>query len=180
MEGYFEFGYVKRAFGLKGEVVVQSDADDPKSYLDTKVFFVEDSGLALPWFVQSMEPNPDHSFRVKFEQLNSESEARECIRTKLFLPESALPDPGEDGFYYHEIVGYELWNVEEDGHRSLVGRIADVIDRNQQDLLEVHSESARYLIPLTDDWILEFNRAEKRFDFRLPPGLLEVFENSKD
>jgi 16S rRNA processing protein RimM len=180
VDGYFEFGFVKRAFGLKGEVVVKSDADEPEAYLGTEVFFVEDSGLALPWFVQSMEPNPDRSFRIKFEHLSSESEARECIKTKLFLPESALPDPGEDGFYYHEIVGFELWDVSEDGSRNRVGVIVDVIDRNQQDLLEVESGTSRYLIPLTDDWILEFNRAEKRFDFRLPPGLLEVFQNPKD
>ena len=176
MDGYFEFGYVQRSFGLKGTVVVQSVADDPAAYLDTDVFFVDEEGKALPWFVERIEPNPNGSLRVQFEHLKDEAGARKAIKTRLYLPETLLPTLDDRRFYYHEIIGFSVWEQGSDATMPPIGRIRDVFERSPQDLLEVVGDKATYLIPLTDDWVVELDRVQSRLVLRLPEGLLGLFE----
>ncbi|MBI1316088.1 16S rRNA processing protein RimM [bacterium] len=176
MDGYFEFGYILRCFGLKGTVVVQSESDHPEAYLDTEVFFVEEDGKALPWFVERIEPNPNGSMRVQFEHLKDEAQARKTLKTCLYLPESRLPALEANTFYYHEIIGFSVWELAEGGELSRIGQIRDVLERSPQDLLEVEGDKTVYLVPLTDDWVVELDRAQNRLILRLPEGLLGLFE----
>lgn len=65
-------------------------------------------------------------------------------RQSIHVPRSALPPPAEDEFYWHDLIGLEVVNL--DGHRH--GRVARLLETGAHDVLEIErGEAGKVLIP---------------------------------
>lgn len=171
MDEYFELGYVKKTSGLKGMLLVQPDTDRAAHYLGTDAFFLEESGQAVPYFIEACTLDSKGLMRVRFEEIDDADAARRLVGKKVFLPLHQLPALVGKQFYFHEVIGWKA--IDENNHT--IGSILDVLDRGPQELLLVKSaEEKEIYLPLADDFLLEVDRAKRELKLVVPEGLLDL------
>ena len=171
MDEYFELGYVKKTSGLKGMLLVQPDTDRAAHYLGTDAFFLEESGQAVPYFIEECTLDSKGLMRVRFEEIEDADTARRLVGKKVFLPLHQLPALEGKQFYFHEVIGWKA--IDENNHT--IGSILDVLDRGPQELLLVKSAVGKEIyLPLADDFILDVDRARRELKLVVPEGLLDL------
>jgi 16S rRNA processing protein RimM len=166
----YELGKVVKTHGLKGELSIYLDVDVPGEYEELDSLLVEREGQLVPYFVEALNLQGQRAI-VKLEEVNDITTASELVGCPLWLTLDNLPELDEDQFYYHEIVGYSVVDVES----GPIGRVASVATLPHQDLLVVDHLGHEVLIPITDDIVLGHDAEAKTITVRLPEGLLDVY-----
>lgn len=166
----FQLGYVIKTHGLKGEINVLIDADDPNEYKNLESVFVEINKKLVPFFIDRIQIRGGKAI-VKLEDLNTIEQAEELKSCSLYLPLSFLPELEEGQFYYHEIIGYEVV----DDTLGTVGKVKNVYELPNQDLIAIDYKGKEALIPVNDDLIGHVDHEAKTLAVSLPEGLLDIY-----
>lgn len=170
-EECFYLGKIVSKFSFKGEVLIKLDTDEPELYNELESVFLALGRDLVPFFIQKSSFHKDSLLRVKFEDVDSELDAENLMKTELYLPLSFLPELSGNKFYYHEVVGYTM----EDVNEGVVGMITGINENAAQDLFEVESDGNEFLIPINDEFLKEVNRKEKKIIVDTPEGLLDLY-----
>jgi len=169
-EDVFYVGKIAKKFSFKGEVLIFLDTDDPEILTEMESVIVNYNHNLVPFFIEKSSFHKNTYLRVKFEDINTESEADAIIGLDVFLPNTFLPELNDDQFYYHEIIGFELIDANSDFKAPIVR----VNDANFQVLLEVDYQNQTILIPMVEDFIIKVDKINKQFIMKLPIGLVEI------
>ncbi|MXV37628.1 16S rRNA processing protein RimM [Flavobacteriaceae bacterium Ap0902] len=165
----YYLGTITKAHGYKGELNVHLDTDEPELYQDLESVFIEKNGLLVPFFLTKAQLHKKNHLRIILEDFDDPTS---LIGREIYLPLSTLPPLEGNKFYYHEVVGFQVINADD----NLIGEITHVRDTTSQDLLEVLTPTeTTVLIPLIDDWIVEVDRENNVLRMDLPKGLTDVF-----
>ncbi len=165
----YQLGYIQKTHGLKGDVSVFIDADYPEHYQNLESVLLRRGGQLIPFFIDTIQVQGDRAI-VKFESVESLDEARELKGTEVWLPDSNLPELEPGQYYYHELPGFEV----KENHRVL-GKVTDVYNMVNCDLLALNYEGHEVLIPLTDEVVNEVSREDKTIHVTLPEGLIDIY-----
>lgn len=172
VEDCYQLGYITKPHGLKGEVQVLLDVDFPEEYQELESVFVQQGQQLVPFFIDTISINNEKAI-IAFEDVNSLELAQGLRGCSLFLPLENLPEMEGNEFYFHELVGFDLIDV---NSNELVGKIEDVFEAGPQTLLSARHESGKeILIPLTDELIKEIDRENGALRMFIPDGLVDVF-----
>jgi 16S rRNA processing protein RimM len=163
-------GYVQRISGVKGEVVLEIDVDDPSRYKKLDAIFGDVNGSLVPFFVQATKLNGS-ALTLALEGIDKPDDAKMLVGCTIYLPLTTLPPLGEDRFYNHEIVGYEVI----DERFGVVGIAEEVLERLMQPVLKIRSGKAEVMIPITADAVKKVDRAAKKLFVTSPEGLIELY-----
>ncbi len=170
-EQCFQLGYVAKVHGLRGEVMVVLDVDYPEDYEDLEHIFLEQKGRLVPFFLEHFVLQTGNKALAKFEDFDTIEQVEPLVGSGVFLPLTALPELGEDQYYYHELIGFEV----EDEKNGVLGPVETIYDLETQDLLGVSYQNKEVLIPIQDEIILKVDKAAKKVFCRLPEGLLDIY-----
>lgn len=166
----FELGYITRPHGLDGRLAVVFDVDQPSLYQDVGAILLELKGQLVPYVVKSVQFMAN-KIVVKFEDINHIDQAEPLKGTKLFLPLEKLPELVEGQFYYHDLIGYEVHDLDE----GYLGKVSLIYNLPGQDLLAVDHKGTEVMVPINDDIIKKIDHETKTVHTELPGGLLEVY-----
>ena len=169
----FYLGKITKKHSFKGEVVIALDTDEPELYADLDAIFVELRNVLVPFFIERSLLQKGNQLRVKFEDINSEQDAESILKLDVYLPLDLLPKLEGNKFYYHEVIGFTIKDV---NHGNL-GEITGINDSSAQPLFEVRMGTNELLIPIIDEFIKEVDRASKTIIVTTPDGLIELFGN---
>lgn len=169
----FELGYLDRIHGIKGELLLLIDVDEPDHYLKLGSVFLNVKGKLIPFFVQSIKKLRSDQLLIKFEDVQSDEEALDLVGCNVFLPIEQLPSLREDQYYFHELIGMQVY----DNHLGTVGVVTMVLETPQQYLLQFDHEGCEVLCPMHDDLIEKVDKKTKTIHLNLPAGLLDVYKN---
>ena len=133
-------------FSFKGEVLIKLDSDDPEMYEEMESVFIALGNNLVPFFVEKSSLHKSDLLRVKFEEVNSEADADALLKHKIYLPLAALPKLSGNKFYYHEVIGFEVKDV----NYGKVGKIVSINDTTFQPLFEIENENIK------GNWIGKF------------------------
>lgn len=167
----FQIGYISKVHGLRGEVTVVLDVDFPEEYENIEHLFIEQKSRLTPFFLEHFVMQPGNRVLAKFEELDSIDEVSPLIGSELFLPLTSLPKLDDDQYYFHELVGFEVF----DEILGLIGKVDQIYDLQTQDLLGVTHQGKEVLIPIQDGIIQKVEKAEKKVYCQLPEGLLDIY-----
>lgn len=167
----FQLGYVSKVHGLHGEVLVVLDVDFPEDYEELKHVFIEQKTRLVPFFIEHFVSQPNNKMLAKFEDFDTVDDATKLVGSALFLPMSELPELGENQYYYHELVGFEVI----DDSLGLIGEVKVIYDMETQDLLGVEHKGKEVLIPIQDQIIQKVDKAAKKVFCSLPTGLIDIY-----
>jgi 16S rRNA processing protein RimM len=169
----FELGYLDRIHGIKGELLLLLDVDNPDHYLKLGSVFLNVKGKLIPFFVQGIKKQRNDQFLIKFEDIQSDEEAQDLVGCSAYLPIELLPPLRDDQYYFHELVGMQV----HDQILGPVGNVTMVLETPQQYLLQFEHEGCEVLCPMHDDLIDKVDKAARVIHLQLPAGLLDVYKN---
>lgn len=143
-------GFISRAHGLKGEVVLEPEFDDDELYSIDRIFYLGKSGNdPVPVRIgeqKLIQKGDQQSFFVKFEHITDRTGAEKVKGYTLFLPSDEVEvNEYEDD----DLVGYRV--VREDGHPE--GEVIALVENPAHILLEILGDNGAYFIPYVDEFI---------------------------
>ncbi|MCB9189324.1 MAG: 16S rRNA processing protein RimM [Flavobacteriales bacterium] len=171
-EECFELGVISKTFSFRGEVILYIDSDQPEQYYNINMLLLEINKKLVPFFVEESRVHKSNQLRVKFDNVNDETDAKRLTKKRVFLPLSALPELDDDQFYYHEIIGYML--LDQSG--AEVGKILEYLDNPANPMLEIAYKGKEILIPYNDNVHLSIDKEKKELKVEIPEGLLAIYE----
>lgn len=167
----YHLGYIAKLHGFKGEVSFFLDVTNPNEYAKLDSVFIDINGNLTPFFISSFQLKPKGFASVKLDGVDSENDAKSLMRKDLYLPLSTLPKLSGKEFYDHEVVDFDLVDVQ----HGLVGKIIQIIDLPVNPLIQVDSNGKEVLIPFVKDLIQEVDRENKKLIVKAPEGLLAIY-----
>ena len=166
----FYLGKIVRKYSFKGEVIIKLDTDQPELYEDIEAVFVDLGKNFLPFFIENKLLQKGNQLRVQFEDIHSEKDADSLMKKDVYLPLNLLPKLTGNKFYYHEVIGFVL----EDINFGEVGIITTINDSTAQPLFVIKRGGKEILIPMIDDFIQKVDRINKKIIVATPEGLIEM------
>ena len=169
-EECFYLGRVAKTHGIKGEVTIRLDVDDPSQYRGMKFFLLEINKVLTPFFVEKVSCSGD-KFYVTIQDIKTVEAASALTGKEVYLPLEMLPKLSGKQFYYHEVKGFTLID---EVHGEL-GPIADVLEYPTQAILQVFKDKKEILIPILDQVIQKVDRKAKKLYVKAPEGLIDMY-----
>jgi 16S rRNA processing protein RimM len=169
-EDSFYLGKIARKHSFKGEVVLYLDTDEPELYINLESVFLAFGAELVPFFIEKSSFQKGKYLRVKFDDVNSEAAADEILGCEVYLPLKFLPKLTGNQFYFHEIVGFEV----EDVNYGTVGIIEHVNDSTAQPQFEVKRGERIVFIPAIDVFLRKIDRTNKKVVVETPAGLIDL------
>ena len=170
-ENCFYLGKIVKKYSFKGELLIKLDTDQPQLYTKMESVFVEFNTGLIPFFIEKSSLHKSTLLRVRFEDINTEEEADELLSRHVYLPLDQLPDLSENQFYYHEIEGFTVKDV----NFGYVGILKGVNDTTAQPLFIIDRNGKEILIPINDDFIKKLNKKQKEILLDTPEGLIDIY-----
>lgn len=169
VEDCYQLGYVIKTHGLKGEIQVFLDVDNPLDYQNLESVFVKQGNALVPFFLEYIQVNPKKSI-TKFEEVDAIEEAERLVGQELYLPLNALPELSEGEYYYHQLVGLTM--VEDGKELGVVDQVYEIAPQN---LLSIQHQGKEIMIPINDEIIRSVDFEKQTIEAKLPEGLLDVY-----
>ena len=170
-EDCFYLGKIVRKHSFKGEVVIKLDTDEPELYENMESVFVLHGTNLIPFFIEKSLLQKGNQLRTKFEGVDSESDADGILKSGVYLPLTMLPKLTGNQFYFHEVIGFQL----EDVNFGIVGEIVGINDKTAQPLFEVDKDGVEIFIPMIDHFIKKIDRENNKVIVETPEGLIDLY-----
>lgn len=170
LDSCFLLGYITRPHGLQGAVSAIIDADEPQAYQNLESVFVRQGDQLVPFFIDDIRISGNKAIIV-FEDADGPDFARNLQGAELYLPLAALPELPDGGFYYHDIIGYQV----EDRQHGPLGTVANVLDSGAQALLAIDYQGRELLLPLSEDTVSRADKEKQIIYVNFPEGLLDFY-----
>jgi len=167
----FYLGKIVSKFSFKGEVLIKLDTDDPEAYTEMESVFVDYNDNLVPFFIERSYLHKSDLLRAKFEDVDTEEDAEDLMKCDLYLPLTLLPELDGDKFYFHEIIGFTV----EDVDYGTVGKIVSINDTTAQSLFEIEKDGKQILIPMNDEFIEKLDKKNKIIFLKTPEGLIDLY-----
>lgn len=169
-EDCFYLGKIVKKYSFKGEVILKLDTDEPAIYENLDAVFLDLGKKLLPFFIENSLLQKGNQLRIRFEDVKNELDADAILKKDVYLPLNLLPKLKGDQFYFHEIIGFMLKDV----NYGEVGIITSINDKTAQDLFVIGKENSEILIPMIDDFIKKIDRKNNIVLVETPEGLIDM------
>ncbi len=166
----FYIGYITKTKGLKGEVQVYFEYEEPEA-LSLDSVYAEINGKLVPFFVSSFKLHPNQTGSLFFDDIDHIEKAEKLVRKKLFLPLTSKPLKDEEEFLISSLKGFIV-------HDEAVGELGEIIEIHeypQQYVAVVPYQFKEIMFPLNDDLILEIDEEQGILKVKLPEGLIDLY-----
>lgn len=175
VEDCYQLGYISKTHGLHGEVQVFLDVDFPEDYRNLESVFVLQGKTLVPFFISHLHLKGTKAI-TKFEDIDTIDQASELVSSELYLPLNALPELPDGKYYYHQLIGFQLFDEE-----TLIGTVTGVYNMTAQNLLAVDYQGQEVLVPMSDEILVQVDTKQEKILASLPDGLLELYtEDDED
>ncbi|CAM3189842.1 ribosome maturation factor RimM [Sporolactobacillus spathodeae] len=171
MTDWYYVGKIVNTRGIKGEVKVISETDFPEQrFANGAILYAEDpkthrrQPLTVTGF-QSRKP----FVCLTFAEYDSINEVEKFKGHSLFVPHDQLQALGNDEFYYHEIIGADVYT--EDGR--LLGSVKEILSPGANDVWVVKTSGKDILLPYIKDVVKTIDVAKRKIIVHLIPGLID-------
>jgi len=167
----FYLGKIVKKYSFKGELLVKLDTDEPELYDGLESVFVDLRNNLVPFFIESSQLHKSELLRIKFEDVDTEQDADSLLKCDLYLPLEFLPKLEDGKFYFHEIIGFKV----EDVNFGAVGIVKSINDTTSQPLFEINRDGIEILIPMNDAFIKKVDKKKKIITVDTPEGLIDLY-----
>jgi 16S rRNA processing protein RimM len=168
---YITLARVLKTQGRRGEVAVEAHSDVPDRFVEgMRLFALGANDRRRELKVEGLWAHKGHLI-LKFEGIDSISEAESLLRCELQVPRSerAKLEPGWN--YVSDLEGCTVF----DGGRE-IGRVEEVrFGTGEAPLLIVRGEAKQpYEIPFAEAYLESMDLGRKEVRMRLPEGMLQI------
>ncbi|XBQ17180.1 MAG: ribosome maturation factor RimM [Oceanicaulis sp.] len=130
------------AHGVQGEARIKPFGD-PEAVCSYGPFLDEDGNVIFT--PVKARPGPNGLVIARFKENPTREQLLKLKSTRLYVPRSALPETDEDEFYYTDLIGLAV----EDLQGETLGKVKSVQDFGAGDLLEISGPDGVVFLPFT-------------------------------
>lgn len=161
---------MRRAHGVRGEVLVESFSDVPGRFAaGAGLLVVPAAGAPSRLTVAASRPHAG-GFLVHFEGVDDRDAAEELRGVLLEVPEEEVPDPPEGTYYHFQLVGCRV----RDDREGELGEVVDVVEDGGGVLLVIEEDGRRVPIPFVRALVRRVHLERRTIELELPEGLVEA------
>ena len=175
--GYASVGRVRRAHGVRGELVLEPLTDEPLAIFASgrrvfagtvsgAVWCDEATGAVRELVVTGVRPFKD-GLLVTIDQIADRTEADRWRGRHLLVPASELPEPAEGALYLRELEGMRV--LDEQG--ADIGVVTAWYEVPNGILLDLRSDTGEATLPFNAHFVRSVNRAARTLTAVIPPEL---------
>jgi 16S rRNA processing protein RimM len=162
---YLTVGTVGRAVGLRGEVEVSIETDNPDRFVSGSIVLLR---RGLRSLTISGARRHGNRMIVSFAEVGDRAQAEDLKGVELVIAADDARALEADEFWDHDLVGCTV--VTSQGEE--IGRVTDVLHNPANDVLVVEGTAAERLIPLISSVVRSVEKGRK-ITIDPTPGLLE-------
>jgi 16S rRNA processing protein RimM len=82
-----------------------------------------------------------------------------------------LPKLDGNKFYYHEVIGFNVFDI----NKKYIGKLSSINDSVSQPLFIIDLHGVEILIPMIDAFIYLVDRDSKKLILDIPEGLVDLY-----
>lgn len=180
-EEVFQIGRITRTHGIHGEVELQF-TDDIFDRAEAEYLVLRIDGLFVPFFFEEYRFKNNEAVIIKFEEVEDDAAARQLVGLSVYYPHKFVDEEAHDELTsLSAFTGFQLLLVDEANTTDeqlatfALGTIVQVNTSTANTLLSVETEEGdELLLPLHDDFVVDYSVKERYLLLQLPEGLLEL------
>jgi 16S rRNA processing protein RimM len=163
---YLVIGFLRRAHGVRGEIILDLHTDFPERLRSGRRLFVGDE--RKPMTLEGARPHAK-GMLVKFKGIETPEDAGQLRNQWVYVRATDVPSLPEGKLYQHELFGFEV--VDESGNP--LGKLVEIIETGANDVYVVRNEAGKeILLPAIPSVILEIDADRRLIRVHLLEGLI--------
>jgi 16S rRNA processing protein RimM len=163
-------GTIIKTHGVKGELIVSTKNPNLLQNIKESVF-LEIEGLLVPFFVEKIVPTSNNHFRILFDCVKSEADAKKIIRTTVFVSLKSV----QSDISYENNKNILKGFLVSDAKYGNVGVVTDIVDSDTNPLIVINNNGKEILIPIHHDLIKDVDLNNKHLYIDAPEGLIDLY-----
>ena len=162
---YLVVGFLRRAHGLRGEIIMDLHTDFPERLQSGRKLFVGEEQKAMT--LSGARPHAK-GMLVKFNGIESPEAASQLRNQWVYVKATDVPALPEGKLYQHDLFGFQVM----DENNSPLGELVEIIETGANDVYVVRDESGKeILLPAIPSVVLETDSARRVMRVHLLEGL---------
>lgn len=159
MNPHLHFGYVARAHGLRGELVVRT-FDPASTVLDEvpRLLARRRDGGEAEYAITAVRDGPGGEVLVSLRGVGGREAAKALVGASLWAFREDLEAPGDGEVFQGDLVGLEAFA--DDGVR--LGVVTSLFTATPVPNLVIEGDGREWMVPLVDDFVKEVDLAAGR------------------
>ncbi|MHC5546336.1 ribosome maturation factor RimM [Bacillus subtilis] len=169
---WFNVGKIVNTHGIKGEVRVISKTDFAEErYKPGNTLYLFMDGRNEPVEVTVNTHRLHKQFHLlQFKERQNINEVEELKNAIIKVPEEELGELNEGEFYFHEIIGCEVFTEE----GELIGKVKEILTPGANDVWVIGRKGKKdALIPYIESVVKHIDVKEKKIEIELMEGLID-------
>jgi 16S rRNA processing protein RimM len=162
-------GFVANAHALRGAIRLRPYQPPAPSLAAGLEVLLERDGAWRAVRIVTAAPQPNGTLLVELEGVVGRDAAEALRGARILVRAADMPEPDEDEFYWHEVVGF---TVETDDGRTL-GTVRETLSNGLHDLWAIDADGRELLIPVVADVVETIDRPGRRIVIRPLAGMLD-------
>ncbi len=162
---YLVVGFLRRAHGLHGELVMDLHTDFPERFRSGRKLFLGEEHK--PMTLSGVRPHAN-GMLVKFKGIETPEEAGQFRNQWVYVKATDVPSLPEGKIYQHELFGFEVV----DENDTLLGELVEIIETGANNVYVVRDSNGReLLLPAISSVILNLDPVRRSMRVHLLEGL---------
>ncbi len=162
---YLVVGFLRRAHGVHGEIVMDVHSDFPERLRRGRKLFIGEE--YKPVTIASARPHAK-GMLLKLKGIETPEEAGQFRNQWVYVRAADVPSLPEGKIYQHELFGFDV--VDENG--ASLGELEEIIETGANDVYVVRDSNGReILLPAIPSVILDLDPARRLMRVHLLEGL---------
>lgn len=174
LDNCFYLGYISMVTDHAQRLVIKVDSDDTEKFKKLESVLVQmhsSDQTPVPFFIRKVHKINGNQLTVELDKSQQLPDITQLKGKSVYLPLSYLEDLGEKGFYFHEIIGFD---VEDDNH-GWIGQVKDVYESAAHPVLSVIQNEKEILLPVIDQFLKKVDKKNKKIFISAPEGLIDLY-----
>ncbi|MGA7192117.1 MAG: ribosome maturation factor RimM [Anaerolineales bacterium] len=168
---YLIVGYLRRAHGVRGEMVMEVQTDFPERLKTNAKVFVGDSHQ--PMTLASARIH-NEGLIVKFNSVDTPEDTARYRNQLVYVTVADRPPLPKGQFYVHELIGFDV--VDED--QKSIGKLTEIMQTGANDVYVVtRLDGKEILLPVISSVVLNIDADRRLIRVHLLDGLIEDRES---
>ncbi|HQR03704.1 MAG: ribosome maturation factor RimM [Proteobacteria bacterium] len=146
-------GRIVAPYGVAGWVHIHPFGDDPAAWKNMPAWWLAPEAESASWQVRALAGFKAHGdgWVARFDGVNDRSGAEALKGFYLGAPREALPEAGNGEYYWADLVGLAMVNLEGEA----LGTVVSLIETGANDVLVVQEGETERLLPFVDAVVKE-------------------------
>lgn len=160
-----KIGTILRPHGMKGELIVRFDRENPEKVLDLPFILIEKE---MDVFEIAVMRAQKKQYILKLKGIDHISQAESLRGRSIYVDSWQEDELQEDEYFVEELIGIKV--LDESEH--LIGHLHSIIESPANEIYVVEGSYGQVLIPAVSAFILSVSIPDRQMHVRLLEGMI--------